>query len=68
MIMEPRGWIASCECCWKELCSDDIDDCYPQDEDEFVRALKNEGWVVDENGEVYCCEECMKMVKEELED
>ena len=41
MITRPTGWVDHCEHCWRELCSDDIDDCYPQDEDEFVEALQN---------------------------
>ena len=52
----------------RELRSDDIDDCRPRSEDEFVEYLKNDGWVVDEDGEVYCCEACMKAEKEEEED
>lgn len=55
MITEPTGWIANCENCWKELSSDDIDECWPQNEDEFIQDLKNKGLVVDEDGEVYCC-------------
>ena len=31
----------------------------------MFRCLKNRGWVVDEEGEVYCCEECMKAKKED---
>ena len=60
MIKEPTGWVANCENCWKELSSDDIDECFPRDEDEFIEYLNNQGWVVDEDGEVYCCEECIK--------
>ena len=63
MITEPKGWIANCENCWNELSSDDIYECYPRDEDEFIKYLQNQGWVFDENGEVYCCEECMKEKK-----
>ena len=47
------------------LSSDDIDECWPRDEDEFIQDLKNKGWVVDEDGEVYCCEACMKEKKED---
>ena len=65
MITEPTGWIANCENCCKKLSSDDIDECYPRDEDEFVEYLKEKGWVEDEDGEVYCCEQCMKEKKEE---
>ena len=42
MIRKPEGWIADCEYCWRELRSDDIYDCHPQDEDEFVEVLKND--------------------------
>lgn len=68
MIKEPTGWVANCENCWEEISSDDIDDCYPCREDEFIEALKNHGWVVDEEGEVYCCEKCMKEKHEEETD
>ena len=37
----------------------------PKNEDEFIEYLKNEGWVVDEEGDVYCCEECMKEKNED---
>ena len=47
MITEPTGWIANCENCWKKLSSDDIDDCWPHDEDDFVEYLKEQGWVED---------------------
>ena len=43
MIEEPKGYVANCENCWKECCSDDIDECYPSDGDEFISALKEEG-------------------------
>ena len=36
-----------------------------RNEDEFIQDLKNKGWVVDEDGEVYCCEACMKEKKED---
>lgn len=65
MITKPTGWIAYCENCWRELSSNEIDECWPQDEDEFIECLKNVGWCVDEKGEVYCCEECMKEKKED---
>ena len=68
MISEPTGWVANCENCWKEISSDDIDECHPRREDEFIEDLKNQGWVVDEEGEVYCCEECMKAKKEDETD
>ena len=55
MITEPKGWVANCENCWNELSSDDIYECYPRDEDEFIKYLQNQGWVFDENGEVYEC-------------
>ena len=65
MISEPTGWVANCENCWEEISSNDIDECYPHNEDEFIEDLKTQGWVVDEKGEVYCCEECMKAKKED---
>lgn len=65
MIKEPTGWVAICENCLKELSSNEIDECWPHDEDEFIKDLKEEGWVVDEKGEVYCCEACMKEKKED---
>lgn len=68
MIKEPTGWVAHCENCWRKLSSDDIDDCWPRDEDEFIEYLKNRGWVKDEDGEVYCCEECMKEKKEDEDE
>lgn len=67
MITEPKGWIANCENCCKELSSGDIDECYPRNEDEFIDDLKTQGWVVDDEGEVYCCEECMRKAQEEEE-
>lgn len=65
MISEPTGWVANCENCWTEISSNDIDECHPRNEDEFIEDLKNQGWVVDEEGEVYCCEECMKAKQED---
>jgi hypothetical protein len=65
MIREPTGWVAQCEKCWAEISSDDIDECYPRREDEFIEYLKNQGWVVDEKGEVYCCENCLKAKQED---
>jgi hypothetical protein len=65
MIKRPTGWIAYCENCLRELSSNEIDECWPQDEDEFIKCLKDEGWCVDREGEVYCCEECMKKMKED---
>ena len=68
MIIESTGWVAICNNCGRKLCSYDIDNCVPLDEDEFIECLKDEGWVVDEDGEVYCCEECMKEKKENEND
>lgn len=68
MISKPTGWVANCENCWKEISSSDIDECYPRDEYEFIEDLKNQGWVVDEEGEVYCCEECMKAKQEDEQE
>lgn len=68
MIKEPTGWVANCENCWKEISSNDMYKYYPCREDEFIDDLKTHGWVVDEEGEVYCCEECMKAKKEDETD
>ena len=43
MVTRPTGWVAHCENCWKELSSNEIDECWPQDEDEFIKDLKNQG-------------------------
>ena len=50
------------------MSSNEIDECWPHDEDEFIKYLKNQGWVVDEDGEVYCCEEWMKEKKENKDE
>ena len=63
MITKPTGWIANCGNCGRE--TNDFDDLWPRNKNDFIEYLKEHGWVVDEDGEVYCCEACMKEKKED---